>query len=204
MHASRSGHLQCLISVLYLFGQMVCHLFFSLVLICCCIARGGFFLDSAKYELIKLYIYPALNAPLDHEHHHRLLFCWEKKSWTSWLLTCCSKKGWAAEKSSKKGENRKENSWEAEACIPASVLLRYFWRLWSVSRLICKMLLRIWLHVGSVLSWVLWYVDQYAWLRTRRILISLCWFSFSSFGGALASASTSWESFLNARWWLPV
>jgi hypothetical protein len=30
-----------------------------------------------------------------------------------------------------------------------------------------------------------------AWLITRRILISLCCFSFSSFGGALASASTS-------------
>ena len=33
---------------------------------------------------------------------------------------------------------------------------------------------------------------QIAWLTTRRILIiSLCCFSFSSFGGALASASTS-------------
>jgi len=37
-----------------------------------------------------------------------LLFCWERKSWTSWLLTCCSKKGWAAEKTSKKGVNKKE------------------------------------------------------------------------------------------------
>jgi len=37
-----------------------------------------------------------------------LLFCWERKSWTSWLLTCSNKKGWAAEKFSKKGENRKE------------------------------------------------------------------------------------------------
>ena len=36
------------------------------------------------------------------------MFCWERKSWTSWLLPCCSKKGWAAEKSSKKGKNRKE------------------------------------------------------------------------------------------------
>jgi hypothetical protein len=27
---------------------------------------------------------------------------------TSWLLTCFSKNGWAGEKSSKKGENRKE------------------------------------------------------------------------------------------------
>jgi len=35
------------------------------------------------------------------------LFCWERKSWTSWLLTCCSKKGWAAEKSSKKGETER-------------------------------------------------------------------------------------------------
>jgi len=55
---------------------------------------------------------------------------WERKLWTRWLLTCCSKKGWgykglqgwptarvsgccskkgwAAEKSSKKGGNRKE------------------------------------------------------------------------------------------------
>jgi hypothetical protein len=30
-----------------------------------------------------------------------------------------------------------------------------------------------------------------AWLTTRRILISLCCFSFLSFGGALASVSTS-------------
>jgi hypothetical protein len=30
-----------------------------------------------------------------------------------------------------------------------------------------------------------------AWLKTHRILISLCCFSFSSFGGALASMSTS-------------
>jgi len=39
-----------------------------------------------------------------------------------------------------------------------------------------------------------------AWLTTRRILISLCCLSFSSFGGASASASTIWEPFLNARW----
>jgi len=37
-----------------------------------------------------------------------IVFCWERKLWTSWLLTCCSKKGWVAEKSSKKGVNRKE------------------------------------------------------------------------------------------------
>ena len=30
-----------------------------------------------------------------------------------------------------------------------------------------------------------------AWLTTRRILISPCCFSFSIFGGALASVSTS-------------
>ena len=30
-----------------------------------------------------------------------------------------------------------------------------------------------------------------AWLTACRILISLCCFSFSSFGGALASVSTS-------------
>jgi hypothetical protein len=30
-----------------------------------------------------------------------------------------------------------------------------------------------------------------AWLTTCRILISLCCFSFTPFGGALASASTS-------------
>jgi hypothetical protein len=41
---------------------------------------------------------------------------------------------------------------------------------------------------------------QIAWLTTRRILISLCCFSFSFFGGALASVSTSWEPFLKARW----
>ena len=33
--------------------------------------------------------------------------------------------------------------------------------------------------------------DQIAWLTTRRILNSLCCFSFSSFGGALAGVSTS-------------
>jgi hypothetical protein len=32
---------------------------------------------------------------------------------------------------------------------------------------------------------------QIAWLTTRRILISLCCFSSSYFGGALASVSTS-------------
>ena len=36
------------------------------------------------------------------------MFCWERKLWTSWLLTCCSKKGRAAEKSSEKGVNRME------------------------------------------------------------------------------------------------
>ena len=36
-------------------------------------------------------------------------FCWERKSWTSWLLTCCSKKGWTAEykkKQKQKGVTR--------------------------------------------------------------------------------------------------
>ena len=52
---------------------------------------------------------PATNKSISSERKRKsLLFCWERKSWTSWLLTCCSKKGWAAEKSSKKGENRKE------------------------------------------------------------------------------------------------
>ena len=36
-----------------------------------------------------------------------LLFCWERKLWTSWLLTCCSKKVGLL-KSPKKGVNRKE------------------------------------------------------------------------------------------------
>jgi len=51
---------------------------------------------------------PATNKSVSSERKS-LVFCWERKSWTSWLLTCCSKKGWAAEKSSKKGVNRKEN-----------------------------------------------------------------------------------------------
>ena len=52
---------------------------------------------------------PATNKSISSERKRKsLLFCWERKSWTCWLLTCCSKKGWAAEKSSKKGENRKE------------------------------------------------------------------------------------------------
>jgi hypothetical protein len=37
-----------------------------------------------------------------------------------------------------------------------------------------------------------------AWLTTRRILISLCRFSFSFFGGALVS--TCRGPFLNAHW----
>jgi len=33
-----------------------------------------------------------------HTHLQKsLVFCWERKSWTNWLLTGCSKKGWAAE-----------------------------------------------------------------------------------------------------------
>ena len=52
---------------------------------------------------------PATNKSISSERKRKsLLFCWERKSWTSWLLTCCSKKGWVAEKSSKKGVNRKE------------------------------------------------------------------------------------------------
>jgi len=43
-----------------------------------------------------------------------------------------------------------------------------------------------------------------AWLTFRWIPTSLCCFSFSFFGGDLASVSTSWEPFLEARWWLPV
>jgi len=44
---------------------------------------------------------PATNKSISSERkRNSLLFCWERKSWTSWLLTCCSKKGWAAEKSS--------------------------------------------------------------------------------------------------------
>ena len=35
------------------------------------------------------------------------MFCWERKLWTSWLLTCCGKKSWAAEKSSKKVQRYK-------------------------------------------------------------------------------------------------
>jgi len=45
---------------------------------------------------------PATNKSISSERKRKsLLFCWERESWTSWLLTCCSKKGWAAEKSSK-------------------------------------------------------------------------------------------------------
>jgi len=52
---------------------------------------------------------PATNKSISLERRRKSqLFCWERKSWTSWLLTCCSKKGWAAEKSSKKGVNRNE------------------------------------------------------------------------------------------------
>jgi len=52
---------------------------------------------------------PATNKSISPERKRKiLLFCWERKSWTSWLLTCCGKKGWAAEKSSKKGVNRKD------------------------------------------------------------------------------------------------
>ena len=45
--------------------------------------------------------------------------------------------------------------------------------------------------------------SRIAWLTTLRILIRLFCFSFSLFGGALASVSTSLEPFLNARWCSP-
>ena len=52
---------------------------------------------------------PATNKSISSGRKRKsLMFCWERKSWTSWLLTCCSKKGWAAENSSRK-VNRKEN-----------------------------------------------------------------------------------------------
>jgi len=36
---------------------------------------------------------PATNESISSERKRKsLLFCWERKSWTSWLLTCCSKK----------------------------------------------------------------------------------------------------------------
>ena len=39
---------------------------------------------------------PATNKSISLERKRKnLLFCWERKSWTSWLLTCCSKMGWA-------------------------------------------------------------------------------------------------------------
>jgi len=41
---------------------------------------------------------PATNKSISSERKRKsLLFCWERKSWTSWLLTCCSKKGWVAD-----------------------------------------------------------------------------------------------------------
>ena len=44
---------------------------------------------------------PATNKSISSERKRKnLLFCWERKSWTSWLLTCCSKKGWALQKHS--------------------------------------------------------------------------------------------------------
>ena len=40
---------------------------------------------------------PDTNKSISSERRRKsLLFCWERKSWTSWLLTCCSKKGWTA------------------------------------------------------------------------------------------------------------
>jgi len=46
---------------------------------------------------------PATNKSVSSERKRKsLVFCWERKSWTSWLLTCRSKKGWAAVKSSKR------------------------------------------------------------------------------------------------------
>jgi len=66
---------------------------------------------------------PATNKSISSERKRKsLLFSWERKSWTSWLLTCCSKKGWAAEKSTKKGVNRKEK------CFLSSQT-RWSWRI---------------------------------------------------------------------------
>jgi hypothetical protein len=39
------------------------------------------------------------------------------------VLTCCSKKGWAAEKSSKKGENRKEKCFLSSQMVVANLCL---------------------------------------------------------------------------------
>jgi hypothetical protein len=47
-----------------------------------------------------------------------LVFCWEGKLWTSCLLTCCSRKGWAAEKSSKT-----EVFWQNKEHAPRSELV---------------------------------------------------------------------------------
>ena len=45
---------------------------------------------------------PATNTSISSERNRKsLVFCWERIPWTIWLLTFCSKKCWAAEKSSK-------------------------------------------------------------------------------------------------------
>ena len=68
-----------------------------------------------KLSLTQNWSRPATNKSTSSGRKRKsLLFCWERKSWTSWLLTCCSKKGWTAEKFSKKGVNRKEKCFLTE------------------------------------------------------------------------------------------
>ena len=65
------------------------------------------------------------------------------------------------------------SGWEAEACTPPGLDIFRGFAQCLVSSV--WFLLRIWLHVGSILSWVLWRVDQPGhWVTPRLWSGSLC------------------------------
>jgi hypothetical protein len=53
-----------------------------------------------------------------------------------------------------------EGGWEAEACTPPGVLLRYLWGLYSMSRLICMIFFADLIAYRLNFSRVLWHVDR--------------------------------------------
>jgi len=86
------------------------------------------------------------------------------------LLCICTHHPWMQRHTTSYLENKiKEyfqwwsGGWEAGACTISGVLLRHLWgltqHLCSMSRLIYMSLLRIWLHVGLVFTWVMWHVE---------------------------------------------
>ena len=82
----------------------------------CCVKYNDYNDYNGGWPLARLFGWsaadwsrPATNKSISSEREKSLVFCWKRKPWTSWLLTCCSKKGWAAEKSSKKMKTERKN-----------------------------------------------------------------------------------------------